>query len=351
MWLGNDMSGETYHSRIMSAAKARYAAEQAQRAVGAAPGGQIDNNSVNNNSPQQEQSSSSKSIDEIISIPSSSLDMHEATVTFPTITFPGTLNSVEDFSTFMEESMQMSASSSSGHCVLNVANVVSLEVRANLEEALRLSTSKAVVGVVNLSSSSSNGESASFAGLPVFNYASNNHHVVPPLRGAAKEEVTGDGDSIDHNNISTGGGVMENNSFAAAAPSRAQVHYGTVRSGQQVYAEKASLIIIGGVNDGGEVLADGDIHVYGPLKGRAVAGLGGGPDGADACVFARSFSPSLVGVNEVFIAPDDHAEAHFFIDREVVVRATGAKNFSTGVGGKFKSVDIDGVTISLLPMS
>ena len=68
-------------------------------------------------------------------------------------------------------------------------------------------------------------------------------------------------------------------------------------------------------------------------------------------MFARSFSPSLVGVNEVFIAPDDHAEAQFFIDREVVVRATGAKNFSTGVGGKFKSVDIDGVTISLLPMS
>ena len=135
------------------------------------------------------------------------------------------------------------------------------------------------------------------------------------------------------------------------APSRAHVHYGTVRSGQQVYAEKASLIVIGGVNDGGEVLADGDIHVYGQLKGRAVAGLGGGPDGANACVFARSFGPSLVGVNEVFIAPDDHAAAKQFLEKEVVVRASGAKNMSTGVGARLHSVDIDGVTISLLPLS
>ena len=128
---------------------------------------------------------------------------------------------------------------------------------------------------------------------------------------------------------------------------RAKVHYGTVRSGQQVYAEKASLIIIGGVNDGGEVLADGDIHVYGPLKGRAVAGLGGGADGANACVFARSFGPSLVGVNEVFIAPDDHGELIPFLDREVVVRASGARNFSTGVGVGLQCVEIDGVTVSL----
>lgn len=55
----------------------------------------------------------------------------------------------------------------------------------------------------------------------------------------------------------------------------AQFVHGTVRSGQQVYAEGRSLVILGGVNEGAEVMADGDIHVYGRLQGRAVAGLSG----------------------------------------------------------------------------
>lgn len=55
----------------------------------------------------------------------------------------------------------------------------------------------------------------------------------------------------------------------------AQFVHGTVRSGQQVYAEGKSLVILGGVNEGAEVMADGDIHVYGRLQGRAVAGLSG----------------------------------------------------------------------------
>lgn len=71
-----------------------------------------------------------------------------------------------------------------------------------------------------------------------------------------------------------------------------------MRSGQQVYAEGRALVVVGAVNGGGEVLADGDVHVYGPLRGRAVAGLGGA---ASARVFATSFSASLVGVADCFI--------------------------------------------------
>lgn len=60
-----------------------------------------------------------------------------------------------------------------------------------------------------------------------------------------------------------------------SALSSAQFVHGTVRSGQQVYAEGRSLVVLGGVNEGAEIMADGDIHVYGRLQGRAVAGLSG----------------------------------------------------------------------------
>jgi septum site-determining protein MinC len=87
-----------------------------------------------------------------------------------------------------------------------------------------------------------------------------------------------------------------------------------VRSGQQLYAEKQSLVIFGSVNEGGEVLADGDIFVFGRLCGRVVAGLGS-PQGTNESgedithqIFATSFQPSLVGIGSVFVIPDDYEE-------------------------------------------
>ena len=85
----------------------------------------------------------------------------------------------------------------------------------------------------------------------------------------------------------------------------AMIHYGTVRSGQQVYAEGRSLIVIGSVNSGGELMADGDIHVYGKLEGRAICGLSGYKS---ASIFTQHFAASLVGVGSTFVICDDHAE-------------------------------------------
>jgi septum site-determining protein MinC len=80
------------------------------------------------------------------------------------------------------------------------------------------------------------------------------------------------------------------------------VYTGTVRSGQQLYAEGTSLVIVGSVNAGAELLADGDIHVYGKLAGRAIAGLSGDES---ARVFAKQFQPSLVGIADGFATIDD----------------------------------------------
>ncbi|WP_353211101.1 septum site-determining protein MinC [Rhodovarius sp.] len=66
-----------------------------------------------------------------------------------------------------------------------------------------------------------------------------------------------------------------------------------VRSGSRIYAEGADLIIIGTVNPGAEVIADGNIHIYGALRGRAVAGANENPD---ARIFALNFDPELIAI-------------------------------------------------------
>ena len=90
--------------------------------------------------------------------------------------------------------------------------------------------------------------------------------------------------------------------IAATSAVPSLVYTGTVRSGQQLYAEGTSLVVIGSVNNGAELLADGDIHVYGKLAGRAIAGLSGDES---ARVFARTFQPSLVGIANGFATIDD----------------------------------------------
>ena len=66
-----------------------------------------------------------------------------------------------------------------------------------------------------------------------------------------------------------------------------------VRSGQQVYAPEGDLIILAPVQAGAEVLAAGNIHVYGPLRGRALAGIHGAES---ARVFCQSLEAELVSI-------------------------------------------------------
>ncbi len=66
-----------------------------------------------------------------------------------------------------------------------------------------------------------------------------------------------------------------------------------LRSGQQVYARGADLIVLAAVSVGAEVIADGHIHVYAPLRGRAIAGAQGN---ADARIFATCMEPQLVSI-------------------------------------------------------
>jgi len=81
------------------------------------------------------------------------------------------------------------------------------------------------------------------------------------------------------------------------APSPTMVIDRPLRSGQQVYARDADLIVLGLVSHGAEVIADGHIHVYGALRGRAIAGAKGR---TDARIFAQSLEAELLAVAGTF---------------------------------------------------
>jgi septum site-determining protein MinC len=75
-----------------------------------------------------------------------------------------------------------------------------------------------------------------------------------------------------------------------------------VRGGQRIYARGCDLILTAAVNAGAEVIADGSIHVYAPLRGRALAGAAGN---AQARIFSLSMEAELVSIAGVYRTFDD----------------------------------------------
>lgn len=75
-----------------------------------------------------------------------------------------------------------------------------------------------------------------------------------------------------------------------------------VRSGQRIYAEGGDLVVMAPVNAGAELIADGHIHVYGPLRGHARAGARGM---RDACIFCQSLEAELVAIADHHLVADE----------------------------------------------
>lgn len=83
-----------------------------------------------------------------------------------------------------------------------------------------------------------------------------------------------------------------------------------VRSGQSVVFEEGDIVIVGSVASGAEVIAGGNIHIYGPLRGRAIAGL----KAEDARLFCQRLEAEMVGVGHLYRTsenwgPDLHGHA------------------------------------------
>ena len=98
-----------------------------------------------------------------------------------------------------------------------------------------------------------------------------------------------------------------------------------VRSGQQIYAQGGDLVLLSGISPGSEVIADGNIHCFGPLAGRALAGARGD---ANARIISTCFGPELVAVAGIY-RTFERGVPESLAGRAVVVRMkSSAKNQS-----------------------
>ena len=88
---------------------------------------------------------------------------------------------------------------------------------------------------------------------------------------------------------------------ADAAPSTLVITE-PVRSGQRIFADRGDLIVMAPVSSGAELIALGNIHVYGPLRGRALAGVGGDKT---ARIFVQSLEAELVAIAGLYRTSDD----------------------------------------------
>ena len=84
---------------------------------------------------------------------------------------------------------------------------------------------------------------------------------------------------------------------AAPADASSLLVQHSLRSGQSISHEAGDVTILGSVASGAEVVAGGSIHIYGALRGRAVAGLAGNPG---ARIFCRKFDPELIAIDGVY---------------------------------------------------
>ncbi|HYF59220.1 MAG TPA: septum site-determining protein MinC [Burkholderiaceae bacterium] len=116
--------------------------------------------------------------------------------------------------------------------------------------------------------------------------------------GAARPADGAGGDAVPDGEA---GAAQARDDAAAPAPG-AMVVNRPVRSGQQIYARGRDLVVVGDVSPGAEVIADGDVHVYGTLGGRAIAGARGR---RDAGIFTLDLRAELVAVCGIYRTFED----------------------------------------------
>lgn len=134
---------------------------------------------------------------------------------------------------------------------------------------------------------------------------------LPLIEGSSRRQTGTDGASRGTSTAATQQGAKAPNAAATqdaattvepAAHAGGEIEYVVrppmlvdrpVRSGQQVYARDTDLIVIGQVGPGAEVIADNNIHIYGPLRGRALCGVSGN---TATRIFCQSLEAELVSV-------------------------------------------------------
>ena len=94
-----------------------------------------------------------------------------------------------------------------------------------------------------------------------------------------------------------------------------------LRSGQQVYARGTDLIVMALVSHGAEVIADGNVHIYAPLRGKAIAGARGN---TEARIFSTCMEPELLSIAGIYRTTDVALPADI-VGKPAQVRLVGEK--------------------------
>lgn len=113
-----------------------------------------------------------------------------------------------------------------------------------------------------------------------------------------------------------------------AAPAPTMVVDKPLRSGQRIYAKGGDLVVLALVNHGAEVIADGSVHVYAPLRGKAIAGARGD---TSARIYAHSLEAELLSIAGIYRTTENPLPAD--------------------VAGKPAQVLLDGEKLLMLPLS
>ena len=93
------------------------------------------------------------------------------------------------------------------------------------------------------------------------------------------------------------------------------MHKLPVRSGQQIYARQCDLVLTAQASNGSELIADGSIHVYGALRGRALCGVSGNEE---AMIFCQKFDAELIAIAGIYRLVDEGMQE--FINKAVQIR-------------------------------
>jgi septum site-determining protein MinC len=88
----------------------------------------------------------------------------------------------------------------------------------------------------------------------------------------------------------------------APVPEKSLLIEGSVRSGQSILHPEGDVTVLGSVASGSEIVAGGSIHVYGSLRGRAIAGCTGN---GKARIFCRKFQAELIAIDGLYKTADD----------------------------------------------
>lgn len=88
----------------------------------------------------------------------------------------------------------------------------------------------------------------------------------------------------------------------SADPAPSLVITEPVRSGQRIFADRGDLVVVSSVSSGAELIAHGNIHIYGPLRGRALAGVNGD---RNARIFCQSLEAELIAIAGLYRTSDD----------------------------------------------